>query len=98
MSTTRSTNLHQLHVSQLGLTNRVIADFPGKFPKDSSPVSSHLFNNISEDQKYDRIKYLSLIMTMIYISRLTWSDILLIMSHLPTKSQQPTNADYKNAR
>ena len=60
MSITRSTNLDQIYVSQFGLTNRVIADFlPDEFPKASSPASSHLFNNVSEGQKYDRIECLS---------------------------------------
>ena len=98
MSITRSTHLDQIYVSQFGLTNRVIADFlPDEFPKASSPASSHLFNNVSEGQKYDRIKYLSLIMAMMYIARLTRPDILLSISYLATKSQQPTDADYKNA-
>ena len=91
MSITRSTNLDQIYVSQFGLTDRVIADFlPDEFPK------AHLFNNISEGQKYDRIKYLSLFMAMMYIARLTRPDILLAISYLATKSQQPTDAD-KNA-
>ena len=71
----------QIYVSQYELTNRVIADFlPDKF---SSPASSYLFNNTPEGQKYDRIKYLSLTMAMMYIARLTRPD-------LATKCQQPT--------
>ena len=63
MSITRLNHLDQICVSQFGLTNRVIAGFlPNEFPKASSPASSYLFNNVSEGQKYDRIKYLSLIM------------------------------------
>ena len=85
----------QIYVSQFGLTNRVIADFlPDEFPKASSPAT-HLFNNVSEGQKYDRIKYLSQNMAIMNIARLTRPDILLSISYLATKSQQPT--DYKNA-
>jgi hypothetical protein len=36
-------------------------------------------------------------MAMMYIARLTRPDILLAVSYLSTKSQQPTEGDYKNA-
>ena len=79
MPITRSTHLDQIYVYQFGLTNRVIADFlPDEFPKASSPVSSHQFNNVWAGQKYDGIKYLSLIMTMMYKARLSRQDILLL--------------------
>ena len=88
MSITRSTNLDQIYISQFGLTNRVISDFlPDEFPKDSS----HLFNNVSEGQKYHRIKCLSLIMAMMYIARLARPDILLAISHWPRNlNSRPT--------
>jgi len=98
MSIKRSTDLKKLYVSQNGLTNRIIADFlPDSFPTASSPASSHLFNNTSTGPSYDRIKYLSLIMAMMYVARLTRPDVLLAISFLATKSQQPTDADYNNA-
>jgi len=61
-----------------------IADFlSDDFPKASSPASSHLFNNVSEGQKYDRIKYLSLIMEMIHIAQLT-TDYIVFGHEIPT--------------
>jgi len=98
MSIKRSSDLSKLYISQNGLTNRIIADFlPDNFPTAASPASSHLFNNVSTGPSYDRIKYLSLIMAMMYVARLTRPDILLSISFLATKSQQPTDADYNNA-
>ena len=48
-----------------------------------------------QGQKFDLIKYLSLIMEMMYIARLTRPEILLAISYLATKSKQPTDADFK---
>jgi len=86
--------------SHVGLTNRVIADIlPDEFSMALSPALIHLFNNVSEGQKYDRIKHLSLSMAIIYIGRLTRPDIILLaISYLTTKSQLPTDANYKCIR
>jgi len=37
----------------------------------------HLFNHVPEDKPYDRIKYLSIIMGIMYEARLTRPDVLL---------------------
>jgi len=72
MSINRSPNLKKLYVPQNGLTKRVISDFlPDSVPTTSSLSSSHLFNNVSTGPSYVRIKYLSLIMVMMYVVRLT---------------------------
>ena len=98
MSIKRSPDHSKLYISQNSLTNRIIADFlPDNFPMATSPASSHLFNNVSTGPSYDRIKFLSLIMAIMYVSRLTRPDVLLAISFLTTKSQQPTDADYNNA-
>jgi len=60
----------KIYVSENGLTNRITADFlPDSFLTASSPESSHLFNITSTGPSYDRIKYLSLIMTMMCVAR-----------------------------
>ena len=70
---------------------------PNNFPTDSSPESSHLFNNVSTGPFYDRIKYLSLIMAMMHVARLTRPDVPLAILFLVMKSQQPTDVDYNKA-
>ena len=51
---------------------RIIADFfPDDYPTATSPASSHLFNHVPEDKPYDRIKYLSVIMSIMYLARLS---------------------------
>ena len=81
----RSTDLKKLCISKW-IDQSVIADFPPDgFPMASSPASYHLFNNAPTGPSYDRIKYLSLIMAIMYVARFTRPDILLAISFLATK-------------
>jgi hypothetical protein len=98
MTITRSPDQSKLYISQKGLAHRIVSDFlPEDFPVASSPASSHLFNHVPEDKPYDRIKYLSLIMSIMYLARLSRPDLLLATAYLATKAQHPKEGDYKAA-
>ena len=90
MTINRSVNLSKIYISQQGLTQRIICDFlPDNFPAATSPASSHLFKHVPEYKPYDRIKYLSIIMSIMYVARLTRPDVLLATGYLATKAQHP---------
>ena len=77
MTINRSDDLSNIYISQLGLTQRIINDFlPNNFPAATSSASSHLF------KLYDRIKYLSIIMAIMYVARLTQLDVLVFLQQL----------------
>jgi len=98
MAITRSPDLSQIYISQKGLANRIISDFlPDDFPSATSPASSHLFNHVPDDKPYDRIKFLSIIMAIVYIARLSRPDLLLATAYLATKAQHPKEGDHKAA-
>jgi hypothetical protein len=98
MSIQRSADQSELYISQKGLTQRIISDFlPDDFPQAASPASSHLFNQCSDDKPYDKIKFLSIIMAIMYLARLSRPDVLLATAYLATKAQHPKEGDYKAA-
>ena len=90
MSINRSSYPSKIYMCQHGLFQRIISKFfPDDFPKAASPASSNLFNLVQEDKPFDHIKYLSIIMAIMYLTRLTRPDVLLATSYLATKAQQP---------
>jgi hypothetical protein len=98
MSITRSDDLSTIYISQRGLTQRIISDFlPDDFPIAASPASSHLFNHEPENKPYDRISFLSIIMAIMYLARLSRPDVLLATAFLATKAQNPTEGDHRAA-
>ena len=97
MTMKTSVDLSKIYISQQGHTQRIICDFlPDKFPAATFPAPSH-FNHLAEDKPYDRIKYLSIIMTIINVARLARPDVLLATANLVTKAQHPKEGDYKAA-
>ena len=98
MSINRSSDLSTIYISQRGLTQRIISDFlPDDFPVAASPASSHLFNHEPEDKPYDRILFLSIIMAIMYLARLSRPDVLLATAFLATKAQNPTEGHHRAA-
>ena len=55
--------------------------FPRRFPKAASPTSSNLFNSVPEVKPFYRIKYLSIIIAIMYLARFTRPDVLLATSY-----------------
>ena len=98
MTINRSQDQSVLYISQRRLTEKIISDhLPDDFPQASSPASSHLFQYRPDDKPYDRIKYLSIIMSIMYLARLSRPDVLLATAYLATKSQHPNEGDHKAA-
>jgi hypothetical protein len=98
MSINRSSDLSTIYISQRGLTQRIISDFlPDDFPVAASPASSHLFNHEPEDKPYNRILFLSIIMAIMYLARLSRPDVLLATAFLATKAQNPTEGHHRAA-
>ena len=98
MTINRSVDQSKIYISQQGLTQRIICDIlPDNFPAVTSPASSHLLNHVPEDKPDDKIKYLSIIMAIMYVAGLTRPDVLLATSYLATKAQHPKESDYKAA-
>ena len=98
MAITRSPDLSQIYISQKGLTAQIISDFlPKDFPTATSPTSSHLFNHFPDDKPYDRIKFVSIIMAIMYISRLSRPDLQLSTTYLATKAKRHEEGDHKAA-
>ena len=96
MTINRSDDLSKIYIYQLGLTQRIINDFlPDNRPAATSPSSSHLFNHVPDDKPYDRIKYLSIIMAIMYVARLTRPDELLATAYLAIKAQHPKRVTIK---
>ena len=98
MTINRSVDLSKISLSQEGLTERIICDFlPDTFLAATSLASSHLFNHVPEDKPYGRIKYLSIIIAIMYVARLTRPDVVLATPYLATKAQHLKEGDYKAA-
>ena len=98
MTINSSVDLSKIYISQQGLTQHIICDFSSdNFPATTSLASSHLFNHMPEDKAYDRIKYPSIIMAIMYVARLTRLDILLATAYLATKAQHRKEGDHKVA-
>jgi len=91
MSIKRSSDLTEIYISQRGLSQRIIDDIlPDDHPKAASPASSNLFNSVPDDKPFDHIKYLSIIMAIMNLARLSRPDVLLATAYLATKAQYPT--------
>jgi hypothetical protein len=60
-----------------------------------APAGDALFTKIDKDPPTDRIHYLGMVMSTLYLARLTRADILFPTVYLATKSQAPTNGDYQ---
>ena len=71
------------------------SDFlPEDFPSATSLASSHLFNHAPDKKPYDRIKFLSIIMAILYIAQLSRLDLQLTTAYLATKAQYPKDGDH----
>ena len=66
-----------------------------KYPK--TPTAADFLSEDPDSPLVDKSKYLSLIMSLMYIGRLTRPDILMPVSYLATKSSSPTFDDYCKA-
>jgi len=86
-------------VSQQGYQNELADRFKGAIEKCeeycSTPCSDKLLEPSPADSpKIDKVYYQSMVMSLLYLARLTRADILFPTVYLATKSKDPTVADY----
>ena len=82
-------------VHQSGYIEQMIEKF-GADPssKVSSPTGSEFLTICSRDEEVNKTKYLSLIMSLMFLARFTRIDILMPVTFLATKSADPKQKDY----
>jgi hypothetical protein len=85
------TSVHQIgYIESLGI----------KFGVDSeiivsSPTSPDFMEYDEQDTNFDKTKFLSLVMSLMFLARFTRSDILMPVTFLATKSADPKSKDYQ---
>ena len=82
-------------VHQSGYIEQMVEKF-GTDPssKVSSPMGSDFMTVCSEDEAVNKTKYLSLIMSLMFLARFARIDILMPVPFLATKSADPKQKDY----
>jgi hypothetical protein len=97
MTITRSTDLRELTITQQGLTTKIINSYLNPDSSSSrTPANTDLFGyDSSLSPSYDKKRYLSMVMSLMYLARLTRPDILLATTFLASRSQSPTIEDWK---
>lgn len=95
----------KISVTQSGFVQELINKFLGgdkakgrgnKIKTVKTPASLSLFDREDDKQeKCDQKKYLSIVMSLMFLARMTRVDILLPVTYLATKSSSPTVAHYK---
>ena len=98
MTLTRSHDGSVFDISQTGLIDKVIDKFLTSEDRRQykTPANDDIFEVDADDTNaptVDRTEYLSLIMSLMYIGRLTRPDILLPVTYLATRSVRPTVDD-----
>jgi hypothetical protein len=87
-------------VSQKGYRIDILSNYKSDIEKVKEIVKTPARANVIEDDEgevlYDDIKhYLSIIMSIMYIARLTRYEMLFAVSYLATKAKKPTIKNYK---
>ena len=62
----------------------------------STPANDHLFDSSGAAEPCEPKKYLSLIMSLMYLARYTRPDILMPITYLATKCKNPSLTDWRN--
>ena len=97
MTITRSNDSRELTITQQGLTTKIIESYLSTDSSSSrTPANVDLFAyDSTASPPYDRKQYLSMVMSLMYLARLTRPDILLATTYLAGRSQSPTLEDWK---
>jgi hypothetical protein len=97
MTITRSEDLKEMTITQQGLTAKIINSYlTSNIPSSRTPANTDLFGyDTSSSPSYDRKQYLSMVMSLMYLARLTRPDILLATTFLASRSHCPTIEDWK---
>jgi hypothetical protein len=101
MNIKRSGNGQLIQVDHSGSIKKLLEEhLDEKLKLCTSPQQEDLFQNNTESTDQGNLgeeeakKYLSVVMSLMYIARLTRPDILLPVTYLATKSHSPVNSDW----
>jgi hypothetical protein len=99
MSIDRSANLSTITISQVGLIDKILETYDRDSTKTTNdPHTENLFHPENGDTTpADQKKFLSLVMSLMYLARLTRPDILLPVVYLASRSHCCTMADQREA-
>jgi predicted nuclease of predicted toxin-antitoxin system len=87
--------LSKVHLSQVGFLQNIIDKFlVDKSNKKETPSGNVLFETKDSEELKDKNKYLSCIMSLMYLARLTRPDILLPVTFLASRSHIATLDDF----
>jgi hypothetical protein len=103
MSLKRSKDGKYIRISQDGLVQKAISAYPP--PNPDSLCNSPAHNTLTDDPQegaenkpVSRKEYLGIVMTLMYVARLTRPDILLPVTYLAARSHMATTADMKHVQ
>ncbi len=102
MSIKRSADLEHIELTQTGLIDKILDKYsPGRDTETADPNSDRLFHTEGASdwarEPFDQKEYLGLVMSLMYLARLTRPDILLPVAHLSTRSHCCTRGDMQEA-
>jgi hypothetical protein len=89
----RGVDLRDIFLSQPELIESILAFDSDKICK--TPSTSDIYKQDGDDQSINQKKYLSIIMKMMYLARITRPDLLFSVTHLASRCSSPTVYDYK---
>jgi hypothetical protein len=82
-------------VNQSGYIDSMARKFGiSKESLSSSPTGTNFLTANPDSPPVDTSKYLSLVMSLMYLARFTRADILMVVTYQATKSAKPTQEDY----
>ena len=90
--------ISNIHISKGSSYSNYIRLLTRRVPVSHIPSVIASLNHVPDDKPYDRIKFVSIIIAIImYIARLSRSDLQLATAYLATKAQHPKEGDHKVA-
>jgi hypothetical protein len=98
MTLQQSPDRSSITLSQLGLTKSILERCAKEGWKPvNTPAAPNLFDEVEEDNPLleDNKEFLSIIMTLMYLARLTRPDLLLPVTYLASRAHSPRKSDLK---
>jgi hypothetical protein len=99
MSIERTECLEYVKLTQKGLINKILEKYPPGNKTGNTPAADDIFDTTrsTESAPVNRSVFLGLVMTLMYLARLTRPDILLPVTFLASRSHCATRHDVKHA-